>query len=145
MYAEQICTAKIPVNMFGGYGKVLVFLFRLEYSRGKKARCSKTCTSMRYSFQRLRRCIEYICSACTLNMYVNKKDIKDEDETYITPSTNFTVIRMKRDILDRSNLGIIFLNKQVEITSSQKDKVEQDLQVIGLAYGGAQIDDLSCF
>lgn len=61
-----------------------------------------------------------------LNIYVDEKEIKDEDETYIAPSTNFTVIRFKRDILERSNLGIIFLNKQTEITSSQKDKVNQN-------------------
>ena len=72
MYAEQIRTSKVPANMFSGYVNVLVFLFRLEYSRGKKARCSKTCTGVRYSFQRLRRCIEYVCPACALNVHINK-------------------------------------------------------------------------
>jgi hypothetical protein len=61
-----------------------------------------------------------------LNMHVNEKEIKDEDETYIVPQTNFTVIRFKRDILEKSNLGIILLNKQVEITTSQKKKVGQN-------------------
>ena len=61
-----------------------------------------------------------------LNMYVNHKEIKDEDETYIVPKSNFTVIRLKRDILEKSNVGIIFLNKQAEITSSQRDEVNQN-------------------
>jgi len=61
-----------------------------------------------------------------LSMYVNEKEIKDDDETYIAPRTNVTALRLKRDILGKSNLGMIFLNKQVEITSSQKEKVKQN-------------------
>lgn len=60
-----------------------------------------------------------------LNMYVNEKEVEDEDETYVVPRSNFTVIRLERDILEKSSLGLIFLNKQTEITSAQKQKVNQ--------------------
>ena len=97
MYAEQIRTIKVPANMFSGYVKVLIFLFRLEYGRGKEARCSKTCTGLRYSFQRLRCCIENVCPACPLDMNINKTR-----SGYSAPSIECITARGR---IDLTNLG----------------------------------------
>ncbi len=46
MDAEQVRPAKVPANMFGGESKMLIFLFWLEYSCGKKAGGSETWASL---------------------------------------------------------------------------------------------------
>jgi len=49
-----------------------------------------------------------------LSMQVKKRDIANGDGQHtIVPSTNFTAIRLKHDILQKSSIGLIFLNKQV--------------------------------
>jgi len=49
-----------------------------------------------------------------LNMLTEKTVIKDEDDDSLEtfPATNFTVLRLKRELLKRSNVGIMFLNRQ---------------------------------
>lgn len=61
-----------------------------------------------------------------LNIQVRRKEVEDDEEVYIIPSTNFTVIRVKRDFLAKSNFGFIFLNKQVELSSSDREKIEKN-------------------
>jgi len=38
--------------------------------------------------------------------------IDDDDEESFTPSTNFSVVRVKRDLFSRSSVGFMFLNKE---------------------------------
>ena len=102
MYAKQIRASKVPANMVSGYSKVLIFLFRLEYSRGKKARCSKTCTSLSYSFKRFRCCIEYVCPSCALNVYVDKTR-----SGYSAMSIECITVRRRIDLTNLGNCAIL--------------------------------------
>lgn len=64
-----------------------------------------------------------------LNIQVRRKEVEDDEEVYIIPSTNFTAIRVKRDFLAKSNFGFIFLNKQVELSLSDKEKIEENPKI----------------
>jgi len=57
-----------------------------------------------------------------LNLQVKEAEVKDDENLYLIPSTNFTLVRVKRDIFSRSNFGLIFLNKETDLTESQKKR-----------------------
>ncbi|NQT80005.1 MAG: carbohydrate binding family 9 domain-containing protein [Candidatus Aminicenantes bacterium] len=52
-----------------------------------------------------------------MNILTDDVTIQEEDETTKVNSTNFTVVRFRRDILQRGTIGIMFLNKE-ELHSS---------------------------
>jgi len=52
-----------------------------------------------------------------MNILTDDVAIQEEDETTKVNSTNFTVVRFRRDILQRGTIGIMFLNKE-ELHSS---------------------------
>ncbi|MGB2764266.1 MAG: DUF5916 domain-containing protein [Candidatus Aminicenantaceae bacterium] len=52
-----------------------------------------------------------------MNILTDDVAIQEEDETTNVNSTNFTVVRFRRDILQRGTIGIMFLNKE-ELHSS---------------------------
>ena len=52
-----------------------------------------------------------------MNMQTVESTITDDDSTYNVPATNFTVLRFRRDVLQRGSIGMMFLNKE-EIDSS---------------------------
>jgi len=47
-----------------------------------------------------------------LNMQTKKFSYEDDDETIFEPAVNFTVFRLRREVLKRSSVGVMFLNKQ---------------------------------
>ena len=49
---------------------------------------------------------------------MNMQTGEDEDEPSATPATNFTVLRVKRDILRRSSVGAIFTNRSKSVTAA---------------------------
>lgn len=61
-----------------------------------------------------------------LDLQVGAIEFDDEGTTYIVPSTNFGALRLKRDIFGSSNVGLIFLNKWVNATARQRERVEND-------------------
>ncbi|MFQ6093107.1 MAG: DUF5916 domain-containing protein [bacterium] len=58
-----------------------------------------------------------------LNLQVRRTDVNDDNETIIVPASNFTALRLKRDILEKSTVGMILLNKQVNINSSITNRI----------------------
>lgn len=64
-----------------------------------------------------------------INMQVRRKDIVDDGETTIVPSTNFTTVRVKRDVLSKSSIGLIFLNKQVHVNKEIRTSVDNESDV----------------
>jgi hypothetical protein len=47
-----------------------------------------------------------------LNVLTDNALVPDDDDTIAVNQTNYSVLRLKRDIMSRSNVGIIFVNKQ---------------------------------
>ncbi|MBN1350203.1 carbohydrate binding family 9 domain-containing protein [candidate division KSB1 bacterium] len=66
-----------------------------------------------------------------LNMQVQQADAFDEDEntTAIVPSTNFSVVRFKRDVLEKSTIGFIFTNKAVGVEPGILNRISGDPNV----------------
>jgi hypothetical protein len=48
----------------------------------------------------------------------SEEDDEESDTTYTVPRTNFTVVRVRRDILKRGSIGMMFLNKEALDTTS---------------------------
>ncbi len=48
-----------------------------------------------------------------LNIVTDRAELGDHDEKEIEPRTNYTAIRLRRDIFSRSTIGFMALNKQV--------------------------------
>jgi hypothetical protein len=72
MDAEQGGAAEVAANVFGGKRQVFVLPAGLEYRCGKKARCAKTRTGLRYCLQGLGRGVKHVGASCALNVNVNK-------------------------------------------------------------------------
>ncbi|GAG12627.1 unnamed protein product, partial [marine sediment metagenome] len=47
-----------------------------------------------------------------LNMLTERTTVENEDTTYTVPMTNFSAVRIRRDILQRGSIGFMFLNKE---------------------------------
>lgn len=58
-----------------------------------------------------------------LNMQVRPKDVVDTGDTLVVPATNFTAFRLKRDVLEKSNIGLIFLNKEVALDADLQHRI----------------------
>lgn len=56
-----------------------------------------------------------------LNALTDNTTFQDDDLLATVPKSNFSVVRMKQDLLARSNIGFIFVNKQTRIPGSGWD------------------------
>lgn len=70
---------------------------------------------------------------------LNMQTAKDED--YDLPSYNYTVAALQRKVFSRSNIGLIFVNKQALTDTERKDFYDDFNRVIGLDYNLASSDN----
>lgn len=64
-----------------------------------------------------------------------------QEKDYELPSYNFTVAALQRKVSSRSNIGMIFVNKQALTTDFNRDYYDEYNRVIGLDYNLASSDN----
>lgn len=70
---------------------------------------------------------------------LNMQTLKDEE--YDLPSYNYTVAALQRKVFSRSNIGLIFVNKQALSETERDDYYQEFNRVMGLDYNLASSDN----